>query len=171
MIAKKDRSWYNSHTTRKDSDYELSLFCLYFPHALHRPLEPDAQRPAREHPGAQPHGGRDRPRAGRDPAGRLRRSLRSQRGGRRRSLSRRQRDPDRRPAEARVHDLVKAADKLSAYIKCIEERKAGNNEFLSAEKQTRAALEETPMPEVQYFLEHFVPSFELNLDEMGTIED
>ena len=38
--------------------------------------------------------------------------------------------------EERVHDLVKAADKLSAYIKCIEERKAGNNEFLSAEVQT-----------------------------------
>ena len=70
-----------------------------------------------------------------------------------------------------LHDLVKAADKLSAYLKCVEERKAGNNEFLSAEKQTRAALEENPMPEVQYFLEHFVPSFELNLDEMGTIED
>ena len=70
-----------------------------------------------------------------------------------------------------LHDLVKAADKLSAYLKCVEERKAGNNEFLSAEKQTRAALEESPMPEVQYFLEHFVPSFELNLDEMGTIDD
>ncbi len=70
-----------------------------------------------------------------------------------------------------LHDLVKAADKLSAYLKCVEERKAGNREFLSAEKQTRAALEENPMPEVQYFLEHFVPSFELNLDELGTIED
>ena len=44
---------------------------------------------------------------------------------------------------ARCHDLVKAADKLSAYIKCIEERKTGNDEFLSAEKQTRAALEQS----------------------------
>ena len=70
-----------------------------------------------------------------------------------------------------LHDLVKAADKLSAYIKCVEERKAGNNEFLSAEKQTRRALEESALPEVKYFLEHFMPSFELNLDEMGTIED
>ena len=70
-----------------------------------------------------------------------------------------------------VLSLVKAADKLSAYLKCVEERKAGNNEFLSAEKQTRAALEESPLPEVRYFLEHFAPSFELNLDEMGTIED
>ena len=67
------------------------------------------------------------------------------------------------------HDLVKAADKLSAYIKCIEERKAGNDEFLQAEKQTRAALEESALPEVAYFLEHFIPAFELTLDELGTI--
>ena len=72
--------------------------------------------------------------------------------------------------QERLHDLVKAADKLSAYIKCIEERKAGNNEFLSAEKQTRAILEASPLPEVAYFLEHFIPAFELNLDELGTIE-
>ena len=70
-----------------------------------------------------------------------------------------------------LHDLVKAADKLSAYLKCVEERKAGNREFLSAEAQTRKALEESPLPEVGYFLEHFVPAFELNLDELGTIED
>jgi 5'-deoxynucleotidase len=68
-----------------------------------------------------------------------------------------------------VHDLVKAADKLSAYIKCIEERKAGNNEFLSAEKQTLNALEQMQMAEVEYFLQHFIPAFELNLDELGTI--
>ena len=72
--------------------------------------------------------------------------------------------------QERLHDLVKAADKLSAYIKCIEERKAGNNEFLSAEKQTRALLEASPLPEVGYFLEHFIPAFELNLDELGTID-
>ena len=72
--------------------------------------------------------------------------------------------------QERVHDLVKAADKLSAYIKCIEERKAGNNEFLSAEQQTRRILEDYHMAEVDYFLEHFIPSFELNLDELGTIE-
>ena len=72
--------------------------------------------------------------------------------------------------EARLHDIVKAADKLSAYIKCIEERRAGNDEFISAEKQTRKLLEESPMPEVAYFLEHFIPAFELTLDELGTIE-
>ena len=73
-------------------------------------------------------------------------------------------------AEARTHELVKAADKLSAYIKCIEERKAGNKEFLSAERQTRAALEASGLPEVAYFLERFIPAFELDLDELGTIE-
>ena len=62
-------------------------------------------------------------------------------------------------------------DKFSAYIKCIEERKAGNNEFLSAEKQCRKVLEESPLPEVAYFLEHFIPAFELTLDELGTIEE
>ena len=70
----------------------------------------------------------------------------------------------------RCRDLVKAADKLSAYIKCIEERKAGNDEFLSAEKQTRRILEESGLPEVDYFMEHFIPAFELTLDELGTIE-
>lgn len=70
----------------------------------------------------------------------------------------------------RVKDLVKAADKLSAYIKCIEERKAGNNEFYSAEVQTLTTLQEMHMPEVDYFLEHFIPAFELNLDELGPIK-
>ena len=72
--------------------------------------------------------------------------------------------------QERVHDLVKAADKLSAYIKCIEERKAGNNEFLSAEAQTRQILVDYHMPEVDYFLVHFIPAFELDLDELGSIE-
>ena len=72
--------------------------------------------------------------------------------------------------QRRVHDIVKAADKLSAYIKCIEERRAGNDEFISAEKQTRALLEECALPEVEYFLAHFIPAFELTLDELGTIE-
>lgn len=73
--------------------------------------------------------------------------------------------------EERCHDLVKAADKLSAYIKCIEERRAGNDEFISAEKQTRKLLEQSPLPEVRYFMEHFIPAFELTLDELGTIEE
>ena len=68
-----------------------------------------------------------------------------------------------------LRPIVKAADKMSAYIKCIEERKAGNNEFLSAEKQNREQLEANPLPEVKYFMEHFIPAFELTLDELGTI--
>ena len=70
----------------------------------------------------------------------------------------------------RQHELVKAADKLAAYLKCVEERKAGNNDFLSAEAQTRAALEQNPLPELQYFLKHFAPAFELTIDELGTID-
>ena len=69
-----------------------------------------------------------------------------------------------------LYDLVKAADKLSAYLKCVEERKAGNKEFLSAEAQTRRILENCGLPEVAWFLEHFIPAFELDLDELGTIE-
>ena len=62
--------------------------------------------------------------------------------------------------------LVKAADKLSAYIKCVEELKAGNSEFRDAAAQTRAALEEYELPEVAYFLETFMPSFFLTLDQL-----
>ena len=64
------------------------------------------------------------------------------------------------------HALVKAADKLSAHIKCLEELKAGNLEFRQAAQQTRQALEESPLPEVAYFLERFLPGFHLTLDEL-----
>ncbi len=62
--------------------------------------------------------------------------------------------------------LVKAADKLSAYIKCVEELKAGNAEFRDAAAQTRQALESYGLPEVQYFLEVFMDSFSLTLDQL-----
>ena len=62
--------------------------------------------------------------------------------------------------------LVKAADKLSAYIKCVEELKAGNAEFREAAAQTRKALEEYGLPEVDYFLDTFMDSFSLTLDEL-----
>ena len=65
-----------------------------------------------------------------------------------------------------VRELVKAADKLSAYIKCVEELRAGNQEFRSAEAQIRQTLEASTLPEVQYFMEHFMPSFGLTLDEL-----
>ena len=65
-----------------------------------------------------------------------------------------------------VEQLVKAADKLSAYIKCVEELKAGNNEFREAAAQTRRALEAYDLPEVQYFMDTFMDSFALTLDEL-----
>ena len=71
-----------------------------------------------------------------------------------------------RESDPTVHDIVKAADKLSAYIKCLEEVKAGNSEFRDAAVQTRAALEEYELPEVTYFLETFMPSFSLTLDQL-----
>lgn len=63
--------------------------------------------------------------------------------------------------------IVKAADKLCAYIKCLEEMAAGNREFSKAEQSLRKAVEELELPEVEYFLETFVPSFRLTLDELG----
>ena len=65
-----------------------------------------------------------------------------------------------------VEELVKAADKLSAYIKCVEELKAGNNEFREAAAQTKKALEAYGLPEVRYFLDTFMDSFSLTLDEL-----
>ena len=69
-------------------------------------------------------------------------------------------------ADPEIRRVVKAADKLSAYIKCVEELKAGNNEFRKAAAQTRRALEEYGLPEVAYFLETFMDSFSLTLDEL-----
>ncbi len=65
-----------------------------------------------------------------------------------------------------VTPTVKAADKLSAYIKCIEELKAGNREFDSAEKQTRAALDAMQLPELNYFLNECLDAFRLDLDQL-----
>lgn len=73
--------------------------------------------------------------------------------------------PILRPDEE-TERLVKAADKLSAYIKCVEELKAGNNEFRDAAAQTRAALEGYSLPELDYFMETFLPSFSLTLDQL-----
>ena len=69
-------------------------------------------------------------------------------------------------ADPEIRQVVKAADKLSAYIKCVEELKAGNNEFREAAGQTLRALESYGLPEVAYFLETFMDSFSLTLDEL-----
>lgn len=68
--------------------------------------------------------------------------------------------------DGEIRTLVKAADKLSAYIKCVEEVKAGNNEFRRAADQTLLALKAFALPEVDYFLGAFLPSFSLTLDEL-----
>lgn len=70
------------------------------------------------------------------------------------------------PADPEIERLVKAADKLSAHIKCVEELKAGNMEFREAAAQTRNALEGYGLPEVSYFLDTFMDSFSLTLDEL-----
>ncbi|MDR2357093.1 MAG: 5'-deoxynucleotidase [Oscillospiraceae bacterium] len=67
-------------------------------------------------------------------------------------------------------DFVKAADKIAAYIKCLEELKAGNGEFTSAAEQTRGKIASLAMPEADYFMERFIPAFSLTLDELAPIE-
>ena len=62
--------------------------------------------------------------------------------------------------------IVKAADKLSAYVKCVEELKAGNSEFEAAARQTRQALRDMQLPCLDYFMAHFLDSFQLTLDEL-----
>jgi len=65
-----------------------------------------------------------------------------------------------------MHALVKAADKLSAYVKCLEELKAGNPEFRKAAEQTKEKLDALKMPEVEYFVEKLLPAFGQTLDEL-----
>ena len=72
------------------------------------------------------------------------------------------------PEEAEAHQLIKAADTLCAYIKCLEEKSAGNNEFSKAERTIVEKVEKLRVcPEVDYFIKNFVPSFTLTLDEMS----
>ncbi len=65
-----------------------------------------------------------------------------------------------------VNLIVKAADKLSAHIKCLEEVKAGNSEFESAAIQTEQALKDMHLPCLDWFMDHCLDSFRLNLDQL-----
>ena len=65
-----------------------------------------------------------------------------------------------------MNPIIKAADKLSAYIKCIEEQKAGNTEFDSAAKVTMESMEEMNLPELNWFIREALPAFSLTLDEL-----
>ena len=68
--------------------------------------------------------------------------------------------------DAALEPFVKGADKLSAHIKCLEEQKAGNTEFDSAAKQTWDAMKAMERPELDWFLDHCLPAFVLNLDQL-----
>ncbi len=62
--------------------------------------------------------------------------------------------------------LVKAADKISALIKCIEEKKAGNSEFVKATEGIKESIEKLDSPETKVFIEEFLPAYEMTLDEL-----
>lgn len=64
------------------------------------------------------------------------------------------------------YKLVKIADKLAAYLKCVEEIKCGNKEFVKAERTTKSALKQMKSKELDYFMEHFAPAFSVTLDEL-----
>ena len=65
------------------------------------------------------------------------------------------------------HTLVKAADRVSAYIKCMEEQRAGNREFDYAAENIRDSIASIDLPEVRDFLEDFLPAFDMTLDELN----
>ena len=73
--------------------------------------------------------------------------------------------------EEDIKSIVKAADKLSAYIKCLEELKSGSEEFKQAAEQTLTKIKALNMPEVDYFMENFISAFELTLDELNFTND
>ena len=69
--------------------------------------------------------------------------------------------------EKQLYRFVKAADKISAYIKCIEEKRMGNTDFAEAEKATLEAVKSMNMKEVDYFLDNFMAAYSLTIDEQA----
>ena len=67
--------------------------------------------------------------------------------------------------EPEYHLIVKAADKISALIKCVEEKRMGNRDFEQAEQATLQAIKELHLQEADYFIEHFMDSYSLTVDE------
>ena len=65
--------------------------------------------------------------------------------------------------------LVKAADRISAYLKCLEEEKMGNRDFAQAKTTIQASLAQSSLPEVQEFMSQFVPSFSLSPDDLSRL--
>ena len=70
------------------------------------------------------------------------------------------------PEDTALKRIVKAADKLSAHIKCLEEQKTGNTEFDTAARQTWEAMKKMERPELDWFLENCLEAFILNLDQL-----
>ena len=76
--------------------------------------------------------------------------------------------PDRSdPAKDEAYHLVKAADRICAYIKCITEESSGNREFSSAKKLIFASIEKLDYPEVVFFMDNFFPAYGMTLDEIS----
>ncbi len=69
-----------------------------------------------------------------------------------------------------AHSIVKAADRISAYAKCIEEQRAGNHEFDAAAVTIRKSIDAITLPEVQDFVREMLPAFALTLDELNAPE-
>ena len=71
--------------------------------------------------------------------------------------------PDEKSEE---YIIMKFADKIAAYIKCVEEVKSGNKEFVKAKKTIKKDLDKCERDEVKYFIKNILPSYELTLDEL-----
>ncbi len=69
-------------------------------------------------------------------------------------------------SDPELHPIVKAADKLSAYIKCVDEQKAGNTEFDSAAITSMEAMRAMNRPELDWFIQNCLPAFAMNLDQL-----
>ncbi|WP_256759960.1 5'-deoxynucleotidase [Cohnella sp. WQ 127256] len=77
---------------------------------------------------------------------------------------------NRKPVNPELDKILKAADLLDAYLKCISEMSAGNREFATARRQSEEKLRKLDMPEVEWFLTHLAPGFERTIDELAEIE-
>lgn len=71
------------------------------------------------------------------------------------------------PKDEQERALLKAADTLASYTKCLEELRLGNREFEKAKNAIQKKLEASPFQSVHYFMEHFIPAFEITLDELN----
>lgn len=76
-------------------------------------------------------------------------------------------DPYMKQEPGHEHTLVKAADRISAFIKCKEEQRAGNHEFDYAAENVRKSIDAIDLPEVRDFLRDFLPAFDMTLDELN----